>query len=53
MRRSRAADSNNDGVLSGRAELYPLYEAAARDYTQPLFVYGPPRLVRFGLEVLF
>lgn len=49
----RSADSNNDGVISGRAELYPLYEAAARDYTQPLFVYGPPRLVRFGLEVLF
>jgi len=49
----RAADSNNDGVISGRAELYPLYEAAARDFTQPLFVYGAPRLIRFGMEVLF
>ncbi|MDX2260632.1 MAG: TonB-dependent receptor [Gemmatimonadales bacterium] len=49
----RAADTNNDGVVSGRAELYPLYEAAARDFTQPLFVYGAPRLIRFGMEVLF
>jgi hypothetical protein len=49
----RASDLNNDGQLSGRAELFPLYQAAARDFTQPLFVYGPPRLIRFGMEVLF
>lgn len=49
----RAADTNGDGVVSGRSELYPLYESAARDFTQPLFVYGAPRLIRFGVEVLF
>ena len=49
----RSADLNGDGVIAGQAELYPLYLAAARDYTQPLFVFGPPRLVRFGIEVLF
>jgi hypothetical protein len=31
----------------------PMYLAAARDFTQPLFVYGTPRLVRLGVEVLF
>lgn len=49
----RAADINSDGVISGRGELYPLFEAAARDYTQPLFVYGAPRLIRFGVEIFF
>ena len=49
----RAADLNGDGVISGQTELMPLYLAAARDFTWPLFIYGPPRLVRFGLEVLF
>lgn len=49
----RAADLNGDGVITGQGELMPLYLAAARDYTQPLFVYGPPRLIRFGIEVLF
>ncbi|MES2304181.1 MAG: TonB-dependent receptor [Gemmatimonadota bacterium] len=49
----RSADLNNDGVIAGQSELLPLYVAAARDFTQPLFVYGPPRLMRFGLEVLF
>ena len=47
------ADANGDGYLSGREELFPLYQAAARDFTQPLFAYGPPRLVRLGVEVLF
>jgi hypothetical protein len=47
------ADANGDGYLSGREELFPLYQAAARDFTQPLFAYGPPRLVRLGLEFLF
>lgn len=49
----RSADLNNDGVIAGQNELLPLYRAAARDFTQPLFVFGPPRLVRFGIEVVF
>jgi hypothetical protein len=49
----RAADLNNDGYLTGREELFALYTAAARDFTQPLFAYGPPRLVRLGVELLF
>ncbi|HYC34031.1 MAG TPA: TonB-dependent receptor [Gemmatimonadales bacterium] len=47
------ADLNGDGYLSGRDELFPLYVSAARDYTQPVFAYGPPRLARLGFEVLF
>ena len=47
------ADTDGDGYVSGREELYPLYQAAARDFTQPLFAYGPPRLVRLGVEFLF
>ena len=49
----RAADLNGDGIISGQSELMPLYLAAARDFTWPLFVYGPPRLIRFGLELRF
>lgn len=49
----RFADLNNDGTISGREELMPLYIAAARDFTQPLFVYGPPRQIRFGMELNF
>jgi hypothetical protein len=30
-----------------------MYVAAARDYTQPVFAYGPPRLARLGVELLF
>ena len=47
------ADLNHDGYLAGRAELLPLYVAAARDFYQPLFYYGPPRLVRVGVEFTF
>lgn len=47
------ADLDHDGFIDGRDELFPLYLAAATDYTQPLFAYGPPRLVRLGLEVDF
>jgi outer membrane receptor protein involved in Fe transport len=47
------ADTNGDGFLAGREELFPLYQAAARDFTQPLFAYGPPRLLRLGVEFLF
>jgi outer membrane receptor protein involved in Fe transport len=48
-----AADLNGDGYVTGREELFPMYVAAARDFTQPLFAYGPPRLVRLGVELLF
>ena len=47
------ADLNGDGFVAGREELYPMYLAAARDYLQPLFAYGPPRLMRLGVELLF
>jgi hypothetical protein len=46
------ADANGDGFVAG-AELLPLYRAAARDFFQPLFAYGAPRLVRLGVEVIF
>jgi hypothetical protein len=47
------ADLNRDGLVAGREELFPLYVAAARDFTQPVFAYGPPRLARLGIELLF
>jgi hypothetical protein len=31
----------------------PLYLAAAQDFTQPIFAYGPPRLIRLGVELEF
>lgn len=49
----RDGDLNGDGRIAGRAELFPLYMAAARDFTQPLFVYGPPRQIRIGMELVF
>jgi hypothetical protein len=47
------ADVNENGLVEGRAELFPLYLAAARDYSQPIFAYGAPRLARLGFEFLF
>ena len=47
------ADIDGNGYVEGREELYPLYLSAARDFTQPLFAYGPPRLLRLGAEFLF
>jgi len=47
------ADLDHNGYVDGPAELMPLYLAAARDYTQPIFAYGPPRLVRLGVELVF
>ncbi len=47
------ADQNHDGYISGQAELMPLYLAAAKDFTQPIFMYGPPRLFRLGVELEF
>jgi hypothetical protein len=46
-------DLNHDGFLEGRDELYPLYRAAIADFAQPVFSYGPPRLARLGVELLF
>lgn len=47
------ADLDANGLIEGRTELFPLYLSAARDYAQPLFSYGPPRLFRIGVELLF
>jgi len=47
------ADLDNNGYLQGREELFPLYLAAARDFTRPVFAYGAPRLARLGVELLF
>ena len=47
------ADVNGDGVIAGESELLPLYQEAARDYAQPIFAYGAPRLARLGFELLF
>jgi hypothetical protein len=47
------ADLDNDGLIQGQAELFPLYLAAARDYAQPLFSFGAPRMFRLGFELLF
>jgi hypothetical protein len=49
----RSADRNGDGVVSGANELMPLYRRAANDFYQPVFYYGPPRVMRLGLEFLF
>jgi hypothetical protein len=49
----RDGDSNGDGRIAGRDELFPLYLAAARDFSQSLFVYGPPRQIRIGMEFVF
>jgi hypothetical protein len=47
------ADLDGDGLLAGPGELLPPFERAARDFTQPLFYYGAPRLVRLGVEIAF
>jgi len=47
------ADVDGNGLIEGRSELFPLFLAAARDYVQPLFAYGPPRLLRLGVELAF
>jgi hypothetical protein len=46
-------DLNGDGMIAGSAELLPLYLAAARDFAQPVFFFGPPRLLRLGVEFDF
>lgn len=53
-RRYRAwADLDANGLVEGAGELLPLFRAAATDFYQPLFYYGPPRLVRLGVEIVF
>ncbi len=47
------ADADGDGLIAGMDELGPMYERAARDFTQPIFAYGIPRLLRFGVEIAF
>lgn len=47
------ADLDANGYVEGEAELLPMYLAAARDFTQPIFAYGSPRLARIGIEILF
>jgi hypothetical protein len=47
------ADLDGNGLIEGMGELMPLYLAAARDYAQPLFAYGPPRMIRLGVEFVF
>jgi hypothetical protein len=47
------ADLDGNRILEGPDELLPLYRRAARDFLQPLFAYGAPRLVRVGLQLEF
>ena len=47
------ADLNGDGLIAGSNELLPLYLAAARDFAQPVFFFGPPRQLRLGMELDF
>jgi hypothetical protein len=47
------ADLDGDGLLVGEEELLPLYRRAAQDFLHPVFAYGPPRLLRLGVEVSF
>lgn len=49
----RWADLDNNGYVDGAAELQPLFLAAAKDFFQPIFYYGAPRLVRLGMEFTF
>jgi len=48
-----SGDLDGNGLIDGPGELRPLYLQAATDFSQPLFLYGPPRIVRLGFEVLF
>ena len=48
-----SADVDGNGFVEGRSELFPMYLAATRDYLQPVFAYGTPRLARLGFEFLF
>ena len=41
------------GSWRGARSCFRMYVAAASDYAQPIFAYGPPRLARLGVELLF
>ena len=45
-------DTDGNGLVEG-PELFTAYMSAARDFFQPIFFYGPPRLIRFGAEITF
>ena len=47
------ADTDGNGSIEGAGELLPLFLAAARDFAQPLFYFGPPRVLRMGIELTF
>jgi hypothetical protein len=47
------ADLDGNGVIEGPGELLPLYQEASEDFNQPIFYYGPPRLLRLGVELGF
>ena len=49
----RSADLDGNGYIEGPNELLPLYRQAAADFNQPIFYYGPPRLVRLGVQLTF
>ncbi len=40
-------------IEAAHAELMPLFSPPRRDFTQPVFAYGPPRLIRLGVEFEF
>jgi hypothetical protein len=44
------ADLDGNGLIEG-GELTPMFQRAARDYLQPLFAYGAPRLIRLGVRI--
>lgn len=46
------ADTDANGLIENQ-ELQRLYQRAAQDFFQPLFAFGPPRLVRIGFEIIF
>jgi hypothetical protein len=47
------ADLDGNGLIEGVGELLPLYQAAARDFAQPLFYFDAPRIMRLGVELTF
>ncbi|HTR20446.1 MAG TPA: TonB-dependent receptor [Gemmatimonadales bacterium] len=53
QRYRRWADLDGNGLIEGPGELLPLYRAAAADFSQPIFYYGPPRLIRLGVQLTF
>ena len=46
-------DLDGDGLIQGQDELLPIFQRAARDFLQPIFAFGPPRVLRLGTEIIF